>query len=396
LCIRLEEQMMWYFNSPRIVFGDDALCHLAEISGRRAFIVTDPNIARLGFVKQVQTHLETAGIESAVFAEVEPDPSLQTAQRCAAAMTEFRPDWIIGLGGGSSIDTAKAAWLLYECPDVDPAGINPFDHFGLRAKAHLIAIPTTSGTGAEVTIATVLTDTETQCKLGLGSYELMPDIAIIDPSLVMGLPPQITADTGLDALTHAIEGYTSSYHNDFTDGLCLKAIDLVFTYLVRAYEDGSDADAREHMHNAATIAGLGFGNSMAALAHAMGHSLGALFHTPHGRAVGLFLPYTIAFTAKGGESRYAEIARHLRLPAKDETEGAAQLAGAIRQLQHKLKEPISLAELGITPQDFEEAMPQLLANAESDTSLVMSIRIPTSDELERLFHYAYEGKSVDF
>lgn len=387
---------MWYFNSPRIVFGEDALCHLSELAGRRAFIVTDPNIARLGFVERVQEHLSVAGIESAVFAEVEPNPCLETARRCAAAMAAYQPDWIIGLGGGSSIDAAKAAWLLYERPDVDPAGINPFDHFGLRAKARLVAIPTTSGTGAEVTIATVLTDTEEQRKLGLGSYEIMPDVAIVDPSLVMGLPPHVTADTGLDALTHAIEGYTSSYHNDYCDGLCLKAIQLVFTYLPRAYANGSDREARERLHNAATIAGLGFGNSMAALAHAMGHSLGAVFHTPHGRAVGLFLPYTITFTANGGVSRYADIAQFLRLPAGDEAEAAAKLVAAIQGLQKNVHQPVSIRELEITPEAFEAALPHLIANAESDTSLVMSVRVPSSQELERLFRYAYAGKAVDF
>jgi alcohol dehydrogenase class IV len=387
---------MWYFSSPEIVFGEDALNRLDELSGQRAFIVTDANVVGLGFVERVQERLAIAGIESAVFSQVEADPSLQTARQCAAAMAEYQPDWVIGLGGGSSMDAAKAAWLLYERPDVDPAGINPFDDFGLRAKARLITIPTTSGTGAEVTLATVLTDTDEQRKLGLASYELIPDIAIVDPSFVMGLPPQITADTGMDALTHAVEGYTSSYHNDFCDGLCLKAIQLVFTYLPRAYADGSDAEAREHMHNAATIAGLGFGNAMTALAHAMGHALGGVFHTPHGRGVGLLLPYTIEFTANAGDSRYAEIAYFLHLPAKDEAEGAASLVAAIRELAQKINQPTSIRELDIAPEAFEEALPHLIANTESDTSLVMGTRIPDSEELERLFRYAYEGRSVDF
>ncbi len=387
---------MWYFCSPKIVFGEDALCHLAELTGQRALIVTDSKVAQLGFVERVQEHLGVAGIKSEVFAQVEPDPSVDIARRCAAAMVAYTPDWIIGLGGGSSIDTAKAAWLLYERPDVDPAAINPFDDFGLRAKARLIAIPTTSGTGAEVTMATVLTNAEEQRKLGLGCYEIIPDIAIVDPSFVMELPPHITADSGLDALTHAIEGYTSTYHNDFCDGLCLKATQLIFTYLPRAYANGLDAEAREHMHNAATVAGLGFGNSMAALAHAMGHSLGAIFHIPHGRAVGLFLPYTIAYTANAGDTRYADIARFLGLPANDEAEAAASLIAAIRDLQLKLDEPISIRELGITPEAFETALSHLIANAESDTSLVMCVRIPDSLELERLFRCAYDGGSVDF
>jgi alcohol dehydrogenase class IV len=387
---------MWYFASPRIVYGEDALCHLAELSGRRAFIVTDRNIMRLGYVDQVREHLDAVAIESFVFPDVEADPSLQNAKRCADAMTEFGPDWIIGLGGGSCIDTAKAAWLLYERPDADPAAINPFDHYGLRAKAKLMAIPTTSGTGAEVTFATVLTDTEEQRKLGLGSYELVPDIAIVDPAFVASLPPHITADTGMDALTHAIEGYTSTCHNDFCDGLCLKAVQLVFDYLPRAFHDGSDSEAREHMHNAATIAGLGFGNSMAALAHAMGHALGAIFHTPHGQAVGLFLPYTIQFSANGGDSRYAEIARFLGHPAQDEPSAAANLVAAISDLQQELRQLRCIRDRGIDHDSFDAAIPSLIANAESDTALIMSTRIPGSDELARLFRCAYEGQTVDF
>jgi alcohol dehydrogenase class IV len=387
---------MWYFSSPEIVFGEDALERLGELSGKRAMVVTDANIVRLGFVERVQKMLSVAGIESAVYADVEPDPSVQTALRCAAAMSAYGPDWIVGLGGGSCIDAAKAAWLLYERPDIDPSAINPFDDFGLRAKARFVAIATTSGTGSEITWATVLTNTEEQRKLGLGSRELMPDIAIVDPSFVMSMPPQITADTGMDALTHAIEGYTNTYHNDFCDGLCLKATQLVFDYLPQAFANGSDAEAREHMHNAAAIAGLGFGNSMAGLAHAMGHALGAALHVPHGRAVGLLLPFTIEFTANAGGERYADIAHSLRLPSNDEAEGAASLVAAIRELGQEIGQPTCIREAGVTPAAFEEAMPLLIANAESDTSLVMSVRIPDSEELEKLFCYAFEGRAVDF
>jgi alcohol dehydrogenase class IV len=387
---------MWYFDSPQIAFGEEALNRLDELKGKRAFIVTDANMVQLGYVGSVQEHLERARIPSRVFDEVEPDPSLQTVKRCAERMTEYQPDWVIGVGGGSCMDAAKGAWLLYERPDVNPAGINPFDTFGLRAKARLITIPTTSGTGAEATWAVVLTDTVEERKLALGARELLPDIAIVDPSFVLKLPPKITADTGLDALTHAIEGYTCTWRNDFSDGPCLKAIQLIFTYLPRAYADGSDREAREHMHNAATIAGLGFGNSMASLAHAMGHALGAVFHTPHGRAVSLFLPYTIEYTTRGGESRYAEISRFLHWPARDEAEGTASLVAAVRDLRQKLNEPAAIRDLGISPQAFTEALPHLITNAETDTQLVTSPRLPTTQELHRLFLYAYEGKVIDF
>jgi alcohol dehydrogenase class IV len=388
---------MWFFRSPTIVFGEGALNHLAEIEGSKALIVTDENIARLGFVERVQAKLAEAGIESIVFAEVEPNPSLQTVQRAAKEAFAYQPDWIIGLGGGSCMDAAKAAWFMYERPDMDLVDLSPFEVLGLRAKARVIAIPTTSGTGAEATIAAVLTDEAERRKVALGSGELVPDIAIVDPSFVMELPPSITADTGIDALTHAVEGYSCSWHNDFSDGLCLKAIQLLFDYLPRAYEKGAgDPQAREKVHNAATLAGLGFSNSWASLAHALGHALGAAFHTPHGRAVGLFLPYTIEFTANAGEGRYADIARFLGLQAEDETEGAASLVGAIRELQQRLGLPTSVRELGIAFDSYTEAMPLLVDNAETDTQIVSSCRMPDTEEMERLFHYAYEGKPIDF
>jgi alcohol dehydrogenase class IV len=243
----------------------------------------------------------------------------------------------------------------------------------------------------------VLTDTQEGRKVALGSGELVPDIAIVDPTFVMELPPRITADTGVDVLTHALEGYTCTWHNDFSDGLCLKAIQLVFGYLPRAYENGaSDLEAREKMHNAATIAGLGFGNAFAALAHVLGHALGAAFHTPHGRAVGLFLPYTIEFTANAGVGRYAEIAHFLGLPAGEDGEGVASLVTAIRQLYGRIGQPTSIRELGITAEAFADALPHLIECAESDTQIVSAARIPEPEDLEWLFRYAYEGKVIDF
>ncbi len=388
---------MWFFRSPEIAFGEFALDHLTAIQGTRALIITDQNIVKLGFAGLVRDKLAEAGIEAAVFAEIEPDPSLQTAQRAAKEALAYQPDWIIGLGGGSCMDAAKAAWFLYERPDMDLRDLAPFETLGLRAKARLIAIPTTSGTGSEATIASVLTDTEEQRKVALGSGELVPDLAIVDPVFTMNLPPRITADTGMDVLTHAIEGYTCSWHNDFSDGPCLKAIQLVFDYLPRAYENGADDPvARERMHNAATIAGLGFGNSFAALAHALGHALGAAFHTPHGRAVGLFLPYTVEFSANAGEGRYAEIAGFLGLPAVYDHLGAASLVTAILNLAHSIGMPTSIRALGISQEDFDRAMPMLVDNTETDTQMVASCRVPDTHEVEALFRYAYEGKSVDF
>ncbi len=387
---------MWFFDSPHVVFGEDALSYLEQLTGRLAFIVTDANLVKLGLLKPVQSHLENAGIPSVVFDQVEPEPSLQTVKRCAAEMARHQPDLIVGLGGGSCLDAAKTAWIVYENPDLDPAGINPFDEYHLREKAHLIAIPTTSGTGSEATWYAVLTDLDEQRKVGVGSRALLADLAIIDPALVMSLPPALTANTGLDALTHAIESYCSTWHNDFADGLCLQAAKLIFEYLPRAYQNGADAEAREHVHNAATMAGVGFTNSQATLAHAMGHALGAVFHVPHGRAVALFLPYTIEFTANQGGSRYFEIARVLNLPAADDRSGAVSLVSALRDLQRTVHQPTSLCELGIESEAFKHALDDLVAKAETDTQLVTSPRLPETAELRRLFEYAYDGRSIDF
>lgn len=382
---------MWYFSSPLVVFGEDALSHLDRLSNCRACLVTDANLVRLGFAGRIRSLLEPNGVELRIFDAVESDPSLETVQRGAQLLLEFNPQWIIALGGGSVMDAAKAMWVLYERPDVTPESINPVEEYGLRAKAKLIAIPTTAGTGAEVTWAIVLTDTAERRKLGLGSRENIPDIAILDPELVRQLPPRLTADTGLDALTHAVEGFTNALSNDFCDGMCLQAIRLLFEYLPRCYQDGDDLEARTKVQNAATMAGLGFGNSMAALAHGMGHSLGGVFHVPHGRAVALFLPYTIEYCVEGdpGNTRYREIARYLGLPAADEPQAAASLSAAIRDLERQLGQPLTLAECGIPRADFERELDLLVQNALTDGTTVMASRVPEDADLRALFLSAY-------
>lgn len=389
---------MWYFRSPEIVFGEDALDYLLEVQGRKALIVTDQMILELGLVEEVTRRLAEAGIECSIFAEVEPNPSLETVRRGAQAALDYGPDWIIAVGGGSPIDAAKGIFVLYERPDLPVDGIAPVGPLGLRQKARFIAIPTTSGTGAETTWAMVLTDSEEHRKINLGNAENIPDIAIVDPALVRRLPRQITGDTGMDVLTHAVEGYTSQWRNDFADGLCLKAIQLVFEHLQDAVEQGEGSpEARERMHNAATIAGLGFGNSMAAVAHGMGHSLGAVCGVPHGRAVGLLLPYTIEYTSRGeSPTRYAEIARFLGLPARDEAEGSASLASAIRDLARRIGQPTTLQEAGLSAQELEECLPRLVSNAGGDSATLLGLRCPDDLELERVYRSAFDGKSIDF
>ncbi|MCK4599528.1 iron-containing alcohol dehydrogenase [Candidatus Bipolaricaulota bacterium] len=387
---------MWYFVSPRIVFGEGALDTLDELEGSRALIVTDATLVQLGLVDRVKAHLDSAGIKAHTFDQVEPDPSVQTVQKGVKLAQEVEPDWIIGLGGGSPMDAAKAIWVLYERPDLQVAEINPFIRLGLRQKAHLITIPTTSGTGAEVTWAIVLTDTDEQRKMGLGNRENVADIAIVDPQMAAGMPPQLTADTGLDALTHAVEGYTCTWHTDLTDGLCACAARLIFEYLPRAVTDGSDIEARERMHNAATSAGLGFGNAMASLAHAMGHVLGAVFHIPHGRAVTIFLPYTIEFAAHEAPERFAELAALLGCSNEGGEKAARALAGRIRDLCRQVGNPLSIAETGIEREAYEAELDKMIDDAFNDTQMVTTARSPSYDELRQLFGYAYDGRPVDF
>ena len=395
---------MWHFVSPRIIFGEAALSSLEEISMCRALVVTDKNLVQIGLVDPVLDLIKKSGCEVCIFDDVEPDPTLSSVELGTAAANDFQPDWIIGLGGGSPMDTAKAIWVLYERPDLIPAEINPFIQLGLRKKSRLVTIPTTSGTGAEVTWGIVLTDSENSRKMGLGNRENAADIALIDPALAAGMPPQLTADTGLDALTHAVEGFICTWHTDITDGLCLNAAREIFKYLPLAYE-ASRADnrkresyllAREKMHNAATCAGLGFGNAMASLAHAMGHVLGSVFHIPHGRAVGICLPHTIEFAFRGEDpSRIAAIAGLLGIKGPDSKIGEL-FAASIRDLAQKIKNPISLSELGIEKEDFDGKLEKMVDDSFNDTQIITAPRAPSYGELEKLFQYVYDGQPVDF
>ncbi len=387
---------MWYFVSPQIVFGEGALDALDEVKGTRVLLVTDMNIARVGLLDKVTAHLRKAGLAWRVFDAVEPDPSVETALAGARVALEYEPDWIIAVGGGSVMDTAKALWILYERPDLEPADLNPMVELNLRRKARLITIPTTSGTGSEVTWAIVLTDTAEQRKMSLGNRENIADLAIVDPVMVMGMPPRLTADTGLDALTHAVEGYTCTWHTDLTDGLCLDAIKKIFVYLPRAVADGSDMEARERMHNAATAAGLGFGNSLASMAHATGHALGALFHIPHGRAVGLMLPYTVEYIAATAPARFAEVASLLGCGCEEAEEAARRLAAEIRRLCDTVGVPTNIGALGIDRATFTARVSDLVERAFNDASLMTAARSPDYEEMQRLFEYAYDGKVIDF
>lgn len=384
---------MWFFRSPTVVFGEDALSHLGELRGRRAFIITDPTIRKLGLLGLVLIQLDHAGIHATVFEDVEPEPSLTTIRAAAAQAARVDPDWIIGVGGGSAMDAAKAVWILHENPGLDLEAVSPLDSINLRARSRLIAIPTTAGTGSEVTWATVLTTTDENGaprKIGTGHPAAVPDLAIIDPVMSAGMPPSLTADTGMDALTQAIEGYVATWHNEFADGLCLVATKLAFAHLAAAYRDGRNITAREKMALSAAIGGLGYINSMVGLAHSMAHAAGALFHLAHGRACAVFLPICIEFSAERDRppevsTRYADIVHFLGWQAQDEHHAASLLADRVRDLRRELNLPATLSEAGVRRLDFERALDQLVDAAMSDTVIFTAPRQPTADELRALF-----------
>ena len=394
---------MWHFVSPNIVFGEDSLSSLEELSGKRTLIVTDNNLVQLGIADRVSARLIKSGFEVQIFDKISPDPTTEAVLVGVEAVNEYQPDWIVGLGGGSPIDAAKAIWVLYERPDLQPEAINPFITLGLRKKARLITIPTTSGTGAEVTWAILLTDQANQRKMGLGNRENVADLAIVDPALASGMPPSLTADTGMDALTHAVESFICTWHTDLTDGLCLNAARDILKYLPPAYEasqsDNSEQDhfkkAREKMHNAATSAGLGFGNAMASMAHAMGHVLGSTFHVPHGRAVGLFLPYTLDFTARTAPERSDLLSAALGISTHGGKAGHA-LASRIRELSRQVELPGSISEAGINEDEFKSQLDKLVDDAFNDTQMITCPRTPSFQELEQIYLAAYYGDPVDF
>ena len=390
---------MWNFACPLIVYGDNALDYLAQVKGKKAFIVTDKNIVKLGLAKLVTDQLDAVNIKWKIFDEIEPEPSLDTIKKGGGAVGKYQPDWVIGIGGGSCMDAAKAIICLLARPDLEPEAVSVLETFNFREKAKLMAIPTTSGTGAEATWAVVLTDTKDNRKLGLGSTEDMPDIAILDPVMVAGLPPQITADTGMDVICHAIEGYTSTWGTSMTLGPGLIATRLTLDYLVRAYKNGNDLDARKEMMYAATLGGMSFGNSMAGLGHSTGHALGALFHIPHGRAVGLFLPYTMEYLMNGSDdtlAKYAEMARYCRVASGSDKECANALVARVRALAKDIRQPLSVKDCGIEKTKYEQSMPGLVERALNEVMTMTVTRVPGEEDLGKIFRYAYEGKGIDF
>ena len=411
--------MQWFKIPPRIYFEKGSAQYLEKMPNiSRAFIVTDPMMVKLGYVEKILYYLRKRPtyVHSEIFSEVEPDPSVATIRRGVAAMNLFEPDVIIALGGGSAIDAAKGMWLFYENPDTDFGGLRlkfldirkrAFNFPNLGKKSQLVAIPTTSGTGSEVTSFSVITDKENgNIKYPLADYELTPDVAIIDPQFVTTMPKSIVADTGMDVLTHAIEAYVSILASDFTNGLAIKAIELIFKYLPRSYESETDTVAREKVHNASCIAGMAFTNAFLGINHSLAHKLGGEYHISHGRANAILLPYVIAYNAQKPEKfsifpkysefkadfRYAQIAHQLRLGGNTWQEEIDLLIQAVRDLMKKLHVPASIRECGVDEKEFFTNLPLLAERAFEDQCTTANPRYPLVKDLEDIYRKAYYGE----
>ena len=388
------------FTLPRdIYYGTGTLSQLKELEGRKAVMVLGgSSMKKFGFLGKALGYLEEAGIETRLFENVEPDPSVETVLRGAELMREFEPDLILSMGGGSPIDAAKAMWVFYEHPDTTfESLITPFSFPALRGKAKFIAIPSTSGTATEVTAFSVITDYSKGIKYPLADFNITPDIAIVDPELAETMPQELTANTGMDALTHAVEAYVSTMATPFTDPLALKAISMVTEYLPGSYS--GDRHAREQMHYAQCLAGMAFSNALLGIVHSMAHKTGAAFageHIPHGCANAMYLPYVIRFNARECMERYADIAAACRLTGENEHELVEKLCCKVEEMNRNFGIPHCLRDVGIDENEFKAKLPQIAENAVADACTLSNPRKIDKEQMMRLLEYIYLGETVDF
>ncbi len=415
------ENMLWFRVPEKIYFKygalEVALDELREMNKKKVFIVTDKVLHDIGYTSQVINVLEANHIDYKVFTDVEPDPTLATARKGAEEMLSFKPDVIIALGGGSPMDAAKIMWTLYEHPDVrfeDLAmrfmdirkRIYAFPKLG--EKAMFVAIPTTSGTGSEVTPFAVITDEKTGIKYPIADYELTPDMAIIDTELMMNIPKELTAVSGFDAMVHAIEAYVSVLASEYTNGLALESIRLIFKYLPLCYTEGkTNEKAREKMAHASTMAGMAFANAFLGVCHSMAHKLGAFHHVPHGTANALLIDQVIRFNAEENPVkmaafpqykypnitfRYARIADYLGLGGSSDAEKTELLIKALGELKEQLNLPKTISEFGISEKNFLESLDEMCYQAFDDQCTGANPRYPLIKELKEMYLNAYYGE----
>ena len=410
--------MQWFKIPPKIYFEYGSVQYLESMEGiSKAFIVSDPMMVQLGYVDKVTYYLNKReeSCHYKIFSDVEPDPDVDTVMRGVAEMRSFQPDVIIALGGGSAMDAAKCMWLFYEHPETSFDGLRQkfmdirkrVVKFPNLKQCKMVAIPTTSGTGSEVTAFTVITDKKKGIKYPLADYAVTPNVAIIDPQFVVSLPKRATADTGMDVLTHAIEAYISNMANDYTDGLALQAMDLVFGYLKRCYENGQfDLKAREKMHNASCIAGMAFTNAFLGLNHSMAHKLGGDYHIPHGRANAILLPYVVKYNSLKpnkfvpfpkyerfmADEKLAKAARFLGFGGKNDEESIDNFIAAIRQLMKDMDMPLSVKEAGIDEKVFMDNVEALAEKAHDDQCTGANPKYPLVKEIVEIYKQAYYGE----
>lgn len=390
------------FTLPRDLYhGKGSLEALKTLEGKKAIIcVGGGSMKRNGFLQKAEDYLKEAGMEVKLFEGIESDPSVETVMKGAAVMTEFEPDWIVAIGGGSPIDAAKAMWIKYEYPDTTFEDMcKVFGLPKLRKKAHFCAVSSTSGTATEVTAFSIITDYEKGIKYPIADFEITPDVAIVDPELAETMPVKLVAHTGMDAMTHAIEAYVSTANCDYTDPLALHAMEMIQANLVKSYN--GDMAARDSMHNAQCLAGMAFSNALLGIVHSMAHKTGAAFstgHIPHGCANAIYLPYVIKYNAKDpiAAKRYAEIARRMGLAGISEKALINSLCEKIDEFNVKLNIPKTLKEFGINEDEFKEKIDKIAELAVGDACTGSNPRTIDPETMKKLFECTYYGTEVDF
>lgn len=379
------------YSVPRvIVHGENSLDYLKELGGKKATIVTGgSSMKRFGFLDKAKEILEEGGMEVQIIDGVEPDPSIKTCKDGGAKMVEFGPDWIIALGGGSAMDAAKVMWVYYEHPGYDFAKLANFENPPLRNNAKMACIASTSGTASEITAFSVITDTENKIKYPLVHADFVPDVAIVDPEIPSKMPPLITAQTGMDVMTHAVEAYVSTSADDYTSPHALKAIELVFENLKKAYDNGDDLEAREKMHDASTLAGMAFSNASLGIVHSMAHKIGGIFHLTHGEANAIMLPYIIDYNRKSTD-KYDELEKLLCID---------DIAEEIRKLNASVGISANIKDgknTVIEEKDFEEVLDQMSKNAFADACTLTNPRETSAEDIKKIYKAAYYGEKIDF
>ncbi len=385
------------FTIPRdVYFGENALDYLKNLTGKKAILVIgSERMIKDGTTALVQANLKEAGIESTIFCGIEADPSVATVMRGVAAMNEYQPDIIIGIGGGSPIDAAKAMWIFYENPEFTfEEAAKPFNLPALRKKAYFVAVATTSGTGTEVTAFSIITDEKTGTKYPIADYNITPDVAIVDTNLVKSLSPLLVANTGMDAITHSFEAYVSIMANPITDSLALKSIEMIVDNVVASY-NGND-DARKEMHIAQCMAGMSFSNAILGIVHSMAHKTGRIFDIPHGCANAIYLPFAVKYNAKVAGERYAQIAKYLGLAGSTTDELVDALIAKLVELKAQMNMPKTMQEFGVDEASFLKQLDDIAAAAVGDPCTGTNPRPIDAATMAKLFKCAYYGEKVDF